>query len=193
MNKSAIRLRPPRADDVPIYAHQLADCEVSRWLDDVCQRPLTFHQAEAFIFQDFWCRWAIECDGIFTGLTGLELVRTSTGTARLFIVIGRPELWRHGIGTAVLGQVLHQAFHVLGLRRIASDYLEPNLASAVIHERNGFREEGRLRQDAWRDGRWVDRILLSILRDEYFERGVRQAGAAVARSGITRDHAVGAS
>jgi RimJ/RimL family protein N-acetyltransferase len=31
----------------------------------------------------------------------------------------------------------------------------------------GFVEEGRLRADAWRDGEWVDRIVLSILADDW--------------------------
>jgi RimJ/RimL family protein N-acetyltransferase len=173
MNASSILLRAPRLDDVPLYAAQLADRDVSRWLDDFCQRPLTLAQVEALMFQDIWCRWAIECEGGFAGLTGLEPARGAAGTARHFIVIGRRDLWRRGIGTDVLGKVLHHAFHVLGLRRVASDYLEPNQASDIIHRRNGFVAEGRLREDSWRDGRWVDRILVSVLRDEYLTRTKR--------------------
>ncbi|HEX2117450.1 MAG TPA: GNAT family protein, partial [Alphaproteobacteria bacterium] len=145
---------------MPLYAAQLADRDVARWLDDMCQRPLTSQQVEAFVFQNIWCRWAIECDGSFAGLTGLEPTQARGDTARFFIVVGRRELWKRGIGTVVLGRVLHEAFQTLGLRRVVSDYLEPNLASAAIHRRNGFVEEGRLREDAWRDGRWVDRVLL---------------------------------
>ena len=34
-------------------------------------------------------------------------------------------------------------------------------------QRAGFVEEGRLREDAWRQGRWVDRIVLSLLAGEW--------------------------
>lgn len=177
-----MKLRAPRLDDVAAYADHLADRTVTRWLDEMCQRPLTLQQVEAFIFQGMWCRWAIECDGSFVGLTGLEPHQARGDTARFFIVVGRGDLWGRGLGTAVLGQVLHEAFHSLGLRRVTSDYLEPNLASAAIHHRNGFVEEGRLRQDAWRDGRWVDRILLSVLRDEYLGRRATDETFAVGAS-----------
>jgi RimJ/RimL family protein N-acetyltransferase len=178
MNTFSIALRAPRPDDVPLYAAQLADRDVTRWLDDMCQRPLTLQQVEAFVFQNLWCRWAIECDGSFAGLTGLEPDHARGDTARLFIVIGRRELWKRGVGTFVLGKVLHEAFHTLGLRRVVSDYLEPNLGSAAIHRRSGFVEEGRIREDAWRDGQWVDRILLSVLRGEYVARAAREAQIA---------------
>lgn len=170
MDTLSMSLRAPRLDDVPAYAAQLADREVSQWLDDVCQRPLTLQQVEAFVFHGIWCRWAIECDGAFTGLAGLEPNPLRGDTARFFIVVGRRELWGRGLGTIVLAKVLHEAFYTLGLRRVVSDYLQPNLGSAVIHRRNGFVEEGRIRQDAWRGGHWVDRILLSVLRDEYLAR-----------------------
>lgn len=170
MDAASIQLRAPRADDVGPYAGHLADAEVSRWLDDACQRPLTLVQVEAFMFQDLWCRWSIECDGAFIGLTGLEWNRTHSGAARFFVVIGRRDLWGRGIGTSVLRRVVDHGFRKLGLHRIASDYLAPNVASAAIHRHAGFVEEGRLRADAWRDGRWVDRILVSMLRDEYLER-----------------------
>jgi RimJ/RimL family protein N-acetyltransferase len=182
MDTLSINLRAPRVEDVPLYATQLADPEVSRWLDDACQRPLTLQQVEAFVFQNIWCRWAIDFEGTFVGLTGLEPTGSRGDTARLFIVIGRRELWKRGVGTEVVGKVLHQAFRVLGLRRVLSDYLEPNRGSAVIHRRNGFVEEGQLRDDAWRDGRWVDRTLLSILRDEYLNAAARETQAAANRN-----------
>ena len=181
MDTFSIVLRAPRPEDVPLYATHLADRDVARWLDDMCQRPLTMQQVEAFVFQNIWCRWAIECDGSFAGLTGLEPTQTRGDTARFFIVVGQRQLWKRGIGTLVAGKVLHEAFHVLGLRRVVSDYLEPNLASASIHRRNGFVEEGRVREDAWRDGRWVDRVLLSVLRGEYLARTAREAGFAATR------------
>lgn len=181
-----MKLRAPRLDDVPIYAAQLADREVSQWLDDMCQRPLTLQQVEAFVFQGIWCRWAIECEGSFAGLAGLEPSQLRGDTARFFIVVGRRELWGRGLGTIVLGKVLREAFHTLGLRRVISDYLGPNLGSAVIHRRNGFIEEGRIRQDAWRGGQWVDRILLSVLRDEYL---ARDSADAAARTDIRENRA----
>ena len=113
---------------------------------------------------------AIECDGVFAGLTGLEDYDATRGTARFFIVIGQRALWGKGLGEAVIRRVLEHGFHGLGLRKIVSDFMAPKPGSRRIHERAGFKPEGCARQDSWRQGEWVDRIYVALLRDE-FERG----------------------
>jgi RimJ/RimL family protein N-acetyltransferase len=163
-------LRPPREHDVPAYAAYLADPEVSCWLEDRCQRPVPEADVAAFLLAGAWCRWAIECEGIFVGATGLHHPDLSWGAARFFIVIGDKRFWNRGLGTAAARAVVSHGFTTLGLRKIVSDYLEPNLASGRLHERAGFTVEGRLREDAWRQDRWVDRILVSVLRREHEAR-----------------------
>jgi len=180
MSPDPFVLRAPRPADVPLYTAFLADPGVALWLDDRCQRPVLEVEVAAFLLGDAWCRWAIECDGAFAGVTGLNYPDHSWGAARFFIVIGRKELWNRGLGTAVIKAVVRHGFVNLGLRKITSDYLEPNHGSRVIHERAGFAIEGHLREDAWRQSHWVDRILLSLLRQDYL------AAAADAAPGGTR-------
>jgi RimJ/RimL family protein N-acetyltransferase len=165
----AFVLRPPRIADADQYCDFLADRRVSLWLEDECQRPITIEKARAFFVDGGWARWAIEHDSEFVGLTGLDAPDLGRGLARMFIVIGRADLWGRGLGSAVLREVLRVSFHELGLRKVVADILAPNLASLRIHEKIGFVTEGRLRRDAWREGRWVDRVLVSILAEE-FER-----------------------
>jgi len=160
-------LRPPREQDVPVYAVQLADPEVSVWLEDRCQRPVPEADVAGFLLGGAWCRWAIECEGAFAGVTGLHYPDFSWGAARFFIVIGDKRFWGRGLGGGAIKAVVSHGFMALGLRKITSDYLEPNHGSRTIHERAGFTVEGRLREDAWRQDRWVDRILLSLLREDY--------------------------
>jgi RimJ/RimL family protein N-acetyltransferase len=164
-------LRPPRYEDVIPYTHFLADPEVSIWLDDSAQRALSVARVEAILLREAWCLWAIDCDGEFTGVTSFYEPDPSRRAARYSIVIGDRRRWGQGLGTAVIRQVVEHGFNQLNLRKIESDILEHDKGALVIHERAGFAEEGRLRQDAWRRGEWVDRILLSILYDEWRERG----------------------
>lgn len=162
-------LRAPRMADAGVYCGFLADRRVSLWLEDECQRPISAEKTQAFFADGGWARWAIEHDGVFIGLVGLDTPDLSHGTARAFIVIGALELWGKGLGTGILREVLRKGFHELGLRKIVADILAPNLASLRIFEKAGFVTEGRLRQDAWRDGQWVDRVLVSILAEEFEE------------------------
>jgi len=160
-------LRPARGEDVVPYTIFLGDPEVSRWLDDLAQRPLSAAQIERILLTDAWCLWSIECEGHLAGVTSLYEPNLLRGTARFSIVIGDKSQWGKGLGTAVTRKVVEHGFDAIGLRKINSDYLEPNAGSAVIHERLGFVQEGRLRADAWREGRWVDRIILSLQADEW--------------------------
>lgn len=164
--EAAFALRPPCADDVAPYTAFLADARVSVWLDDSVQRPLPPSRVEAILLREAWCLWAIECDGRFAGVASLY-DPDATQSARFSIVIGEPRLWGRGLGTAITRAVMEHAFVNLGLRKVKSDYLVPNEASRRIHEHVGFVEEGRLRADAWREGRWVDRVLLSLFAEEW--------------------------
>jgi RimJ/RimL family protein N-acetyltransferase len=162
----AFTLRPPHPDDVAPYTAFLADSRVSVWLDDSVQRPLPATRVEAILLREAWCLWAIQCDSRFVGVTSLYDPDT-TQSARFSVVIGEPRRWGRGLGTAVTRTVMEHAFVNLGLRKVKSDYLVPNEASRRIHERTGFVEEGRLRADAWREGRWVDRVVLSLFAEEW--------------------------
>ncbi len=159
-------LRPPTLSDVAPYTTFLADSAVSVWLDDSVQRPMSSGRVESLLLRDGWCLWSIECEKRFIGVASLYEPDAARNAARYSIVIGNRDFWGRGLGFAITLAVIEHAFQKLGLRKIVSDYLAPNLASAKLHSRCGFVEEGRLRQDAWREGRWVDRILLSIFRDE---------------------------
>jgi len=163
----AVVLRPPRYDDVAHYATYLADPNVTRWLEDRCQRPVLFHQAHAFVLGEAWCRFAIEYEGRFVGMVGLDDYDPVNATARFFIVVGDRSAWNKGVGTAVARRMLSYGFNILGLRRISSNYLAENEASRIIHARAGFEIEGRQRQIAWRYGQWVDQVLLAVLHDEW--------------------------
>lgn len=140
------------------------------WLDDSAQIPVSPARVEAILLREAWCLWSIDCEDSFVGVASLYEPDLARGVARYSIVIGDKACWGRGLGTAVTERVMAHAFHALGLRKVVSDILEPNAAARAVHERAGFAEEGRLRQDAWRGGEWVDRILLSLLHDEWRQR-----------------------
>ncbi|MFQ5763363.1 MAG: GNAT family N-acetyltransferase [Rhodospirillales bacterium] len=163
-------LRPPTFEDVVPYTNFLADPDVSAWLDDSAQVAVSPARVEAILLREAWCLWSIECEDTFVGVASLYEPDLARGVARYSIVIGDRKYWGQGLGTAVTRQVMAHAFMALGLRKVVSDILEPNTAARVIHERAGFAEEGRLRQNAWRDGEWVDCILMSLLHQEWRQR-----------------------
>jgi RimJ/RimL family protein N-acetyltransferase len=52
-------------------------------------------------------------------------------------------------------------------RRVWLEVYEYNKRGLRVYENVGFRVEGRLRQDTFREGRYWDTILMGILREEW--------------------------
>lgn len=168
MSSPSFFLRAPIESDLWAYTGYLAKPEVHLWLDDECQTPLTVDQVSAFAYASTTSFWAVICDQKCVGMAGFSVYTPEKGTARYFVVIGDRQYWGHGLGKALLREVLRIGFEQFGLRRIDSDFLAPNIATRKIFEQAGFQIDGTVRQEAWRKGEWVDRVLVSMLRDEYF-------------------------
>ncbi|MBI2583329.1 MAG: GNAT family N-acetyltransferase [Candidatus Aenigmarchaeota archaeon] len=72
-----------------------------------------------------------------------------------------------GIATEALKLILSFGFRRLKLVRIWARVMHPNKRSAELLERCGFRYEGRLRKNTFRNGRWMDDLRYGILREDY--------------------------
>ncbi|MGH7870492.1 MAG: GNAT family N-acetyltransferase, partial [Candidatus Dormibacteraceae bacterium] len=88
--------------------------------------------------------------------------RGITGT-----LIGRSESWGQGIGGELMHLRADFAFTQLPLNKLSSAYLEGNEASRRAQLAAGYKEIGRCRQEFFREGRWVDRVLTELLREEW--------------------------
>jgi RimJ/RimL family protein N-acetyltransferase len=87
--------------------------------------------------------------------------------AMFALLLGEKRCWGQGYAQELTMLMLKHAFYDLGLHRISSYILATNTASTRVHEKCGFSHEGVLRQAVYKNGRYVDLILMSILREEY--------------------------
>jgi RimJ/RimL family protein N-acetyltransferase len=77
------------------------------------------------------------------------------------------QYWGLGYATEAARGVLARAFGELEARRVVAFCHTGNLASVRVMEKLGMRQEGRLRQVRWLDGRWNDEFLYAILQHEF--------------------------
>ena len=63
--------------------------------------------------------------------------------------------------------MLIHGFETLNLNRIYLYVFETNLRAIHVYEKLGFATEGRLRQAIYRNGRYSDALLMSMLRSEW--------------------------
>lgn len=88
-------------------------------------------------------------------------------SAELGIIIGDKDCWNQGYGTEAVGLLLKHGFNTLNLNRIYLLVLETNPRAIRAYEKAGFSHEGRQRQAEFRDGKYLDLLVMSILKDEF--------------------------
>lgn len=97
-------------------------------------------------------------------ITNINTINRS-GTSNIFI--GDHSCWNRGIGAEAYRLLLDYAFNERGLHRIEAKVFEDNDASIKLHLKCGYKIEGTLRDSVFKNGRWQNQVVLSILENEY--------------------------
>lgn len=114
--------------------------------------------------------FAIEVDGVCIGTCGLFGLDATARHAEFGIGIGEKELWGHGYGREATGLLLDYAFHLRNLERVWLEVHSENERAIRSYRACGFVEEGRMRRHLWLAGRYVDNVIMAVLREEWEER-----------------------
>ena len=85
------------------------------------------------------------------------------------VLIGDKSEWNKGYATEARMLMLKFAFYERGLERIFAEVIEGNIGSVKMHEKCGYTVEGVLRKAVYKNGKFHNQVLLSILRDEFDE------------------------
>ena len=101
------------------------------------------------------------------GHVGLYKIDHRIRSAEYAILIGDRSTWGKGLGRACTRFVIEYGFDELNLRRIQLDVLATNDRAMKLYRSIGFVEEGRLRQAQWRQGKYVDVVLMGLLSEDY--------------------------
>lgn len=142
------------------------------FLDGGRPRPSTLEKLLAYYDQDLnkddsnSVFFAIEADERYIGHCGLHSVDTTARRCELSIEIGDQEYWGRGYGREVIGLLLDYAFEHMNLNRVWLNTHSENERAMRCYKACGFVEEGRLRQHIWIKGRYVDRVVMGVLRSD---------------------------
>ncbi len=85
----------------------------------------------------------------------------------LGIFTGEKEYWGQGYGSDAINALLRFAFREMNLHRIYLHVHDYNERAIRCYEKCGFQLEGRQREALFRDGRYHDVLLMSILREGF--------------------------
>jgi RimJ/RimL family protein N-acetyltransferase len=101
------------------------------------------------------------------GGTGFFNLDRRNRSAELGIMIGDKSCWNRGFGTEAVRLLARHGFNTLNLNRIYLRVLENNPRAIRAYEKAGFTHEGRQRQAEYKDGKYLDLLVMSILKDEF--------------------------
>ncbi len=174
---NGMRLRGMEREDLPCFVRWLNDHEVRRgisiylpissideqtWFENMLKRPPEEHPLTVEV--EHLGEWEP------VGNIGLFGFDWRSRQAEVGICIGEKSQWNKGVGTQAMQLILQHAFLNVGLNRVHLRVFETNPRAVRSYEKCGFVHEGRQRQAHFQDGKLIDVLLMSILKDEWMAR-----------------------
>lgn len=111
----------------------------------------------------------IEAEQRPVGDINLFEIDTRNRRASIGLSIWRPEDRNQGFGTDAMRAMLAWAFREYNLHRIDLSVDPANEAAIHVYERLGFVREGCRREAHWGGGKFVDDLIMGLLRRDFVE------------------------
>lgn len=105
------------------------------------------------------------------GNAGLYEINWLARHAELRIVIGEKKHWGKGLGPDVTATIVKYGFEKLNLHKVHLGCNADDKRANRCYEKVGFVKEGTIRDYHFRNGKYYNANLYSILRDEFYKKG----------------------
>jgi len=102
------------------------------------------------------------------GVCGFTSIDRVNNSAEFSLYIS-PEYQKRGFGELALKTLVKHGFEDWGFKRIWGEVFEGNPAMKMF-KKVGFEEEGWLRSTYFRQGRWINSCMISMIDTDYFWR-----------------------
>ena len=165
-----ITLRDLSRDDIPTINKWRQDPEVSdgigaprrfigldvdlKWYDDYLARRGSGIEVR--------CAVLLADSGELAGMVSLTRIDYLHRNAEYNAMVGATR--GRGVGTAATKAMVRHGFFDLNLHRIYVSIVRDNVASIKMCANAGFREEGIIRDGAYKNGRYHDMVLMGVLK-----------------------------
>lgn len=175
-----IRFRAVERDDLPTFVKWINDPEVQQgigifrpfsqveedgWFERMLTRPVDEHVLAIEVRQE--ANEGGQEVWKLIGSCGFSEIDWRNRSAEFGINIGEKSFWNKGYGTEAVRLMVKHGFNTLNLHRIYLRVFETNPRAIRSYEKAGFTHEGRQRQAEFRNGKYIDMLVMSILEDEF--------------------------
>ena len=170
-----VRLRAIEREDIPRFVRWMNDPEVienllansplskameEKWFERQLETPPSAGQILAI-------ETKVGNEWVHIGNCGLHDIEPVNNAAEFGIVIGEKEYWNKGLGREAARLMLKHGFEDLNLNRIYLYVFATNPRGLKAYAAAGFVKEGTLREAVYKNGRYVDVHLMSVIHSEW--------------------------
>jgi RimJ/RimL family protein N-acetyltransferase len=170
-----VKLRAYKREDVPLACEYMNDSETKRHLVTDIPYPMIYDQElkwyESLSSAKDSYSFAIEDldSGKYIGGCGINNINWLSRVATIGIFIGDKDYWSKGYGTDAMKVLVKFVFEQMNMNKIKLFVFGFNVRAQKCYEKCGFKVEGVLRQELFRDGKYYDEYCMGILREEWQE------------------------
>lgn len=169
-----VRLREYRKEDIEKAKEFLNDFEVRKNLQIGVPYPYTLEDEEKWYssvsaVKDTYTFALETLEGLYIGGCGINQIDWKNRKAVIGIFIGDKEYWSKGYGSDAINTLVKFIFEEINVNKIALCVYSFNERAIKCYEKCGFTREGVLREELFRQGKYHDEILMSLLRREYYK------------------------
>lgn len=165
------QLRRHTPADVPFLFAMRSDPAVMRFVprplcQDLDAAEQVFRMMEDKIDQNTGINWVISrCDEpeTYLGVIGIFRVDTDNHRGEIGYML-LPAYWNQGVVSELIPEVLRYGFDTMGLHSMEAVIDPENHASRRVLEKHGFVQEAYFREDCYFDGKFLDSVVLSLLK-----------------------------
>jgi RimJ/RimL family protein N-acetyltransferase len=175
-------LKPIKVSEAENYLRWLKDSRVSKFIS-TDGKNLNLRKERKIIREIRKSKakmiWSIHIEGgVHIGNSGLNDIDLKRSKKAVFgIIIGEKSHWNQGYGTDVLKTILRFSFGKLGLNRVELSVFPQNIAGFRCYAKCGFKEEGIKRKSILKRGKYLDEIIMGILKEDYKKLKIKKPGS----------------
>lgn len=173
-----VRLRAYNKEDVEYAWKYINDEEIKKLLMPGIPFPMRLEEEEKWFheqsaFKDTY-NFAIETleEGKYIGGCGINNVDWKNSVVTVGIFIGAKDYLGKGYGTDAMNTLVSFIFNQMNINKIKLNVYSFNERAVKSYKKSGFKLEGTLRQEIFRDGKYYDEYVMGILREEYNARKI---------------------
>lgn len=173
---SRLKMRPLKASDSSLIEKNASIREIADTMISL-PHPYPAGEAERYIARQqtehesgLSVAFIIEHkdDGCFCGLAEIRAIDREHSQAELsfWMVV---DVWGRGYMSEAVHELVQYAINNIGINRLYAYHMLRNPASGHVLKKNGFRQEGLLRQRVRKWGQYEDVALWAILREDILD------------------------